>query len=88
MSLGRFLRLEKIPLKNDFAIGNGINSDFIQMSRAVATTLSPLCKSASAHNLPKPREAPLIKIGFVIAVIFYCTSKCSAVLRNVPLPDQ
>jgi hypothetical protein len=34
--------------------------------RAVATTLSPRFRNASAQSLPNPRDAPVIKIVFAI----------------------
>src|SRR4051812_46360133 len=42
------------------------------MSLAVAATLSPRFKNASAHSLPNPREAPVIKntLGLITASPF------------------
>jgi hypothetical protein len=37
--------------------------------RAVATTLSPRFKKASAQIFPNPREAPVIKIVFAIVLV-------------------
>jgi hypothetical protein len=38
---------------------------------AVAATLSPRFKNASAHNLPNPREAPVIKNTFGAMLMFF-----------------